>query len=331
MRITLVGLAAAALFAAPAFGQTEKTFYFTHPVSDPDMTAVATVARTMLDMQDISVDREHRAVVTHGPVEKLVTAEWLFEQLDHTASATPTHYKMSGEKGEVIAVIPVAPTATLADLTAATTAIRTIVDLQRLFPYAAQRAIVGRGEPDKIAAAEWIVSQLSPYQGPAPAGDSPPYPAAPLRPDKADSDSLVRVLRMDPKTTTSQLTAMVTAIRTVADIQRLFPFEANKALIMRASPAQVAVAEWLVHEMAKPADAGTVHQITMPGLIDAVVRLFYVGQQTDVAPLAARIRTTVDILRVYPLGNPSAVVLRGRPDQMSTVEAMVAKFTEGGR
>ncbi len=325
MRITLTTLASAALFTAIGFGQgQDKTFYFKHPASESDMTAVATMVRTMLELQDISVDREHRALVVHGPVDRLVALEWLFDQLDRPVAGA-AQYKMSGDRGEVIAVIPIASTATNADLTAATTAIRTIVDLQRLFPYAAQMVIVGRGEPDRIAAAEWIASQLSPRAGQAPTGDSPPYPVGPLRPDKADTDSLIRVFRMDPKTTGAELTAMVTAIRTIADIQRLFPFQAN-TMIMRASPSQVAVAGWLVHEMAKPADATAVHQTTMPGLIDGVVRLFYVGRQADVAPLVTRIRSTLDIQRLYPFANPSAVVLRGRPDQMSSVEAMVAEF-----
>src|ERR1035441_6001505 len=90
---------------------------------------------------------------------------------------------------------------------------------------------------------------------------------------------------------------MVTAIRTVADLQRLFPFESGKAVIMRGSPDRVAVAEWLIHELAKPSDPQATHQTTMPGVTDGVVRLFYVGQQSSTAALTAligQIRATAD-------------------------------------
>jgi hypothetical protein len=137
---------------------------------------------------------------------------------------------------------------------------------------------------------------------------------------------VIQVFRLDPKATNAELTAAVTAIRTTADLQRLFPFETGKAIIGSGDPDKMAVAGWLVHELNQPADAGAIHQTTMPGLIDGVVRLFYVGRQTDVSPLAAEIRSTLGIQRIFPFGQPAAVVLRGRPDQMPAVEALVAKF-----
>jgi hypothetical protein len=316
----------AALFTVPGFGQTERTFYFAQPATQADMTAMVTTIRTMVDLQDISIDPERRALVTHGPLDKLVAAAWLFEQLDRTGYGAPAHYKMPDEKGEVMAIVPVSPAATMADITAVTTAIRTVADVQRLFPYEVRKAIVGRASPEKIAQAEWVVHEVLPVDGQTPAGDSQPYPVPPDWPGRDDRPAEIRVFRMDPKATNAQLTATVTAIRTVADIQRLFPFQSGNALIMKASSEQVAAAGWLVHELAKLADAGAVHQTTMPGLIDGVVRLFYVGPQMDAVRLAAQIRSTVDIQRLYPFGDPPAVVLRGRPDQMLTVEALVAKF-----
>lgn len=330
MRITLTTLAMAAWFTFPGFGQTDKTLYFTPPVTPADMTAVTTAIRTAVGLEDISIDKVHQALVMHGPEDKSVAAEWLFHHLE--GSAAPAEYKMFGEQGEVLAVIPVAPTAPNADLTAVTTAIRTVADLQRLFPLERPMAMVARGTPDKIAAAEWLVQQVLPRDGASPTGDSPPYPMEPFRPDKSDGKTVVRIFRMDPKATNADLTAAVTAIRTLADIQRLFPFSSGKALIVRASVDQVAVAGWLVHELAKPVDASAVHQIAIPGLIDGVVRLFYVGRETspeDLTALASQIRTTAAIIRLFPISHPPAVVLRGRPDQMATVETLVAKFAAG--
>jgi len=338
MRTTLVALATATCFAVLAFGQGEdKTFYFTHPASKEDMTAITTMIRTVVDLQDIQPDAEHQALKVHGPIDKLVAADWLFQQIDNPgardASGMGPEYKFLNAHEEVARVIRVSPGASVADLTSLVTAIRTVADLQRLFPYQTQNAIVGRGEPARIAAAGWLVQQLLPYQGTAPDTDSPRYPAPVFDSRPGAVRELIQVLRLDPKTTNAQLTSTVTAIRTVADIQRLFPFEIGKAIIACGSADKVAVAEWLVHELSKPADTATIHQTTMstmPGQMDGVVRLFYVGQQgvsLDISPLATEIRKTLDIQRVFPLTNPSAIVLRARPDQIPAAESIVAKFT----
>jgi hypothetical protein len=72
----------------------------------------------------------------------------------------------------------------------------------------------------------------------------------------------------------------------------------------------------------------------MPGLTDGVIRLFLVGQKTssaDLTALVTQIRTTADVQRIFPLSQPSAVVLRGRPDQISTAELLVGRFEAKAR
>jgi hypothetical protein len=177
-----------------------------------------------------------------------------------------------------------------------------------------------------MAAADWLVRQLLPPDGQAPTGDSPAFPSPTTDSKTPDLKSVIQIFRLDPKATTAQLTSAVTAIRTTADLQRLFPFESGKAIIASGDPDKIAVAGWLVHELNQTPDAGAVHQTTMPGLMDGVVRLFYLERPTDVSPLAEEIHSTVGIERVFPFDQPAAVVLRGRPDQMPAVEALVAKF-----
>ena len=150
---------------------------------------------------------------------------------------------------------------------------------------------------------------------------------APFKPGAPDE--VTRILRLGPSATNRALTEVVTAIRTIADVQRLFPFETGQALIMRATADKVAVAEWLVQDLNQQSHAAGVHQTAIPGESDNVVRLFYLNQPgSEVAGLVTQLRDTAEIKRVFPLTNavPAAVVLRGRPDQMSLVETMVSKF-----
>ncbi|MEI9974028.1 MAG: hypothetical protein WDO73_19440 [Ignavibacteriota bacterium] len=178
MTITSFLLVIATSFPGLAFSQdADKTFYFTRPASNADMTALVTSARTMLALQDISIDQEQQALVTHGPVEKLVALDWLFHQLDPAAanrSSAPAEYKFSDD---VISVIPLSPDATVADITAVTTAIRTVGDIIRLVPLITQKVTGGARHAEKIAAARWMVGQLLPHDGQAPKVDSAPYPS----------------------------------------------------------------------------------------------------------------------------------------------------------
>ena len=48
------------------------------------------------------------------------------------------------------------------------------------------------------------------------------------------------------------LTAIVTAVRTVCDLQRLFPFEGQYAIIAKGSADKVALAEKIIHDLDKP-------------------------------------------------------------------------------
>jgi hypothetical protein len=331
MRTTLIALGVASLFTAFGFGQTDKTFYFTQSMSDAELGATVMLVRTIVDLQDISSDPEHHSVKMHGTVDKLVAADWLFQQLDHpVAQAAGPEYKIPGQHGEeTIRVLRLSPAATKADLSGLTTAIRTVADLQRLFPYEKLNVIVGRGEPAKMALADWTVRQLNPYDGKAPTTDSPAIPS-PLRDLRlVDANDVVQVLRMDPNATNGELTATVTAIRTIADLQRLFPYRTGNAMIGSGSPEKMAVAAWLVGELRKPADAHVVHQTRLTGQMDDVVRLFDIGGHVDLTRLVTEIRTTMGIQRVFPLDARSAVIVRGRPDQMPAIEAIVSKSTTG--
>lgn len=174
MRTTLIRLAIAGLFIAAGFGQSpDRTFCLTQPATPRDLNMMVTMLRTVVDLPVISVDRERSAVVANGTVDQMALTGWLFHQLDlpagqQPASATP-EYRMAGENGDVVRVFRMDPSASEADLTAMVTAIRTIADAQRIFPYSSQRAVVARSSLDRVDAAEWLFHQLSPPGGKLPA------------------------------------------------------------------------------------------------------------------------------------------------------------------
>jgi hypothetical protein len=184
--------------------------------------------------------------------------------------------------------------------------------------------------------AEWLFHQLIPPAGQTSGADSPAYhPVA----SAGENDQVMQVFRIDPSTSNQALVALCTAIRTIADVQRVFPYEAGKALAIRGDAGRVAAAEWMIHELGKATDASQLaaaHEFQMASYIDGgtagVVRVFYLSHHESSAELSSlitQVRTTAQIQRVLPIPDRHAIVLRGLPDQIPAIEALIAKFDAG--
>jgi len=126
--------------------------------------------------------------------------------------------------------------------------IRTTADIQRIFPYNTRRAIALRGTPAQIALAEWLIAELDKavssqtnraeaYEHPAPSGGG----------------DAVRLFFFTHDHTPEDLQEMIHVIRTTADIQRIYPYAAQRAIALRGTADQIALAEWLFHRLGAPA------------------------------------------------------------------------------
>ena len=126
--------------------------------------------------------------------------------------------------------------------------IRATADIQRIIPYAARRAIALRGTPAQIALAEWLIGELDKAGTPqANTTDAYEHPAP-----SGGGDS-VRLFFFTHNETEEDLQEIVNLIRTTADIQRIYPYAARRAIALRGSAAQIALAEWLFHQFGRPA------------------------------------------------------------------------------
>jgi hypothetical protein len=110
--------------------------------------------------------------------------------------------------------------------------------------------------------------------------------------------------------------------------------EQGKALIARATDNRLALAEWMVHELNQPSHP-TASVATRINFKDEptenVVRIFYVAAtNAQVTQLVTDIRGATSMNRIFPYtsSGSAAIVMRGRADQMATVESMVAKFSK---
>jgi len=125
------------------------------------------------------------------------------------------------------------------------TQIRSIADIRRVFTYFATKAVTVRGTAEQIAMADWLVAELnkpenwqSPFQSRRTAA-SPAYRAP------ESSDDVLRVLYLDSDRTPQEVQEIAVAIRKTTGIGRLFTHTTLKALTIRGTAHQIALAEGL--------------------------------------------------------------------------------------
>ena len=120
-----------------------------------------------------------------------------------------------------------------------------------------QKAIVMRGLPEQVKAADWLLSVLDQPAGVAPANAAGREYR--LAPEAWDSRGglVVRVAAIAHADTAQALQEITNVTRSIADIQRCFPVQSRRVLVIRGSDDQMAVVDWLLQQIDGPGGQGT--------------------------------------------------------------------------
>lgn len=131
--------------------------------------------------------------------------------------------------------------------------------------------------------------------------------------------SVVRVLYLNNIGTLAGMQELQQVMRSNADIQRVFFITTQKALVIRAEPPRVAMAEWLVQELDRPAQPGrktAAFECHSPDGRDALasaVRVLYlnnIGTPPGMQELQVLVRSGAEIPRVFGITAQKALVIR---------------------
>jgi hypothetical protein len=247
MTITAGGLFASFAAAQPAEG-VERALRFSHTKSSPGFQEIATVIRSITDMRLVTVDSGAPMVAVRGTPEQIALAEWLFRELDKPAptplrhTATPEYRLPSGTEN-VVRLFYVAHAATPHSLQEMATLVRSIADIRRVFTNNAASAIVMRGTADQIALAGWLLDELD--KAPDAERRYQHSAAYEYREPGSAADS-VRVFYLKPEVTVQNLQEAAVMVRTTTQVRRLFTYNATRAITLRGTADQVAMAERLI-------------------------------------------------------------------------------------
>ena len=96
-----------------------------------------------------------------------------------------------------------------------------------------------RGTADQIAVAEWLFNDLD-KQSQNPGTHEYRLPGG--------GDDVVRVFYLMHAATAQRLQQIATEVRSMAEIRRLFIYNAPRAVAMRGTAAQIALADRLIQE-----------------------------------------------------------------------------------
>jgi hypothetical protein len=227
-------------------------FHFSHIETLQGFQEMATVMRTVIGIRQLSINAAPRTLAMRGTADQVALAEWLLNEMDKPAGGSNSgahEYQVPGSSDDVVRVFYLTQTDTGQGLQEIIITIRTIADIQRIFPCTAPRALALRGTAGQVALAEWLVNALDKPSGGAQQSQSSgthEYRAP------GSSDDVVRVFYLTHTDTVQGLQEIVTTIRTIADIQRIFVCNASRALALRGTAGQVARAERLIVELDKP-------------------------------------------------------------------------------
>ena len=205
--------------------------------------------------------------------------------------------------------------------------VRTIAEVNvPTAPDVERGAIPLRGTAGQVTLAEWLLNQLD---QPVPSSHQP----AVYDFEEAKRYPAVRVFRLATIETPQGLNEVTTALRTIADVQRVLPYPAQRAIIVRGTPGQAALVEWLLNQLDQPASpvhGSATYHFDEPGDDPAVLvfRLANVETGQDLQEITNAMRVIADVHKVVPYAVQGAVIMRGTADQMAMAEWLVGELDQ---
>jgi len=310
-------------FVSAVFGQNvDRVFRLTNATAPMSLQAIATTLRTVARIQQISVDNAVATLTVKGTADPIALAEWLVPQLDVAPGTNPglREHRVSGDADDVVLVCQLARTTTPQGAQEIVTALRIVADIQKIFNVTAPAVIALRGNASQIGLAEFLFRELD--QEPV---EARPTPLVHEFKTTGRDDSVV-VYGLTRPETARDMQEIITTLRTILRIQRIFQVTGPKLLAVRGDADQVRMAEWLIPELDRETSNASPNETRVPGAADEVGSVFYLAHLTSAADmnrLIGQLRAMTRFPLAFARTVPAALVLRGTADQMAMAGRLI--------
>jgi len=325
MRVTCITLLFAACVAAQTATQTQ-TFDLANKPGTHALEEVTTILRVVGGVTHVSMDRDTSSVKITGTPDELAMSGWIIRNLDQP-SPSPDPFLVAGKSDDGIRVFHLtqAGAASPRAVQELLTVIRTVGDIQKIFYYMDHADLVVRGPAAELGLAEFLTSSLD--QTP-----DPQRTAMTMSPEYqynwGRGTDTVRVYYLAHSAQPQQTQEILTNLRTVLQVQRVFNFTAMEALVLRGSPETVAAAEWMIRSLDVPADARNApREFTASTLSPggAMIHVLYPANLRGPALMQTltALRTDLNIQEAFLKTTPATLVVRGSADQVTKADQLI--------
>jgi hypothetical protein len=325
MTRTILSLLACAVLsqAQPSTVPLTGTYRFSSPPTQQSLNEAVTILKTVAAVPQVSVDAATGVFTFSGPAEGVNFATWILPQIDKAAGDSALH-EYTLPSGDIARVNFVPNLQKPQELQELLTILRTVSDVQKVFIFNSNQGIVLRAPEWQVAFSEWIIDQIN--QPVALKPDTTPRAFTVGGPDYRGLGHGARVNFLASMTAPRQMQELLTVLRTVSDIQKVFSYSSGHVLVLRAGDTDLLRAEWIIQQLdqlgGQPSDART---FTAPAG-DDVTRIFYPGKATPQWLQAAvtGIRSDLSIKKIFSTTVPANIVVRGTADQIAAVTMWMA-------
>jgi hypothetical protein len=322
--MTPLRCALALLAAAGLYGQTSsRIFHLTTAQNANAQNEIATILRSVGNIQQISGDDVKFEITATGSNTDLATAAWLIDHLD-TNVRQSAQYSVP-DSSDVVSIVYLSNTPTMASLNEVATSLRAVGKVTHIFTYSSARAITMRTTGDQTQLASWLVRQID-----VSGDDKNRWHQPRVYTIAGNPQEIVKVVYLiHPTTQPAYLNEMVTVLRTIADLRSIFTRSEPQGIAFRGTVAQVQLGDWLFQQLDVLPNAqmsAQTHEYTIPEAQDSVTRVYYLnngGTNSRMNEIIRAVRSEADIRRIFTYIAARALAIRGNPDAVAAADRII--------
>jgi hypothetical protein len=302
--------------AQPSSTVVTGTYHFTTPQTAKGLQEAATIVRTVASAPQASVDASTATLTFSGSAESVAFAAWLLPRIDRAAGDDAV-YQYGLPSGDIGRIKFVPNVQTGQEMQELLTILRVVADVQKIFTFSSNHAMVLSGRDWQAAFSEWIIDQIDQPREPKP--DPTPREFTVGGPDYRGLGHGARLNFLANVTGQRETQQVLTVLRTVGDLQKVFNYTSSHALIFRAGDTDLERAEWMIQNLDLPAGQSLRGAVFTAPADDDVTRIFHVLNANPewLATAVTGLRSELKIRQVFYTTAPATIVVRGTKGQMA--------------
>jgi hypothetical protein len=302
---------------------------------------LATVLRSILEIPNVDVDTDRQTLAISGTDGQIRAAEWLLSEMDRPATAPDAKpwasgiYRGGGNNsgddssgsglaGDIIRVFYVHGGRSLQDFQEGATALRSILEIRRLFTYNQVGGIAVRGTPAQVEAAEWVWRVLESDGNPSTSN------LEELRAALPGESQLLRAYRMPMAWPIPDLQEAATVLRSIVELRWVYTYNRTRTIFIRGDEGGIAAANWMAVESTRPASQELAQsepfRMQDPRQ-EGSLRVFRLpaGKYSiaEFQRLAVDVRTQAQIRRLFTFNTPRMIAVRGTEAQIALTQQLL--------